>query len=143
MTTDSTLPPPGAKIAGDSSTITPAESLGKSPAKRKGGRPSRLVETEYLHAIMGVATLQEWRVIARKAVNQAKEGDPKARDWLSKYLLGPERAQAERQAATVTVDNGTGSATTFTFTIATPQTAAAPIDITPPPAASEEGNNDD
>ena len=33
-------------------------------------------------------TLKEWRAIVVKAIDQAKRGDSKARQWLSDYLAG-------------------------------------------------------
>lgn len=55
------------------------------------GRPSRAVEDSYLDATIGSVSLDEWREVVCKALEQAKDGDAKARDWLSKYLI-PEQA---------------------------------------------------
>ncbi len=54
------------------------------------GRPRRAVERQYLAAFAGAVTLDDWRAIIGKAVAEAKAGDAKARDWLSKYLVGDE-----------------------------------------------------
>jgi hypothetical protein len=32
--------------------------------------------------------MESWRAIIAKAVEQARDGDPKAREWLADYLLG-------------------------------------------------------
>jgi hypothetical protein len=34
--------------------------------------------------------LETWREICQAAVAAAKDGDPRARDWLARYLLGEE-----------------------------------------------------
>lgn len=52
------------------------------------GRASRKVETEYLDAVIAGVSLSEWGKVIKKALEQAKKGDAKARDWLSKYLIG-------------------------------------------------------
>jgi len=54
------------------------------------GRPRRGVERQYLEAFAGAVTLDDWRAIIQRAVADAKAGDAKARDWLSKYLVGDE-----------------------------------------------------
>jgi hypothetical protein len=46
------------------------------------------VEREYLSALVDAVPLAEWRAIVEKAVADAKAGNPKAREWLSKYLVG-------------------------------------------------------
>lgn len=94
-----------------------------------------MVEVEYLHALIGRVPLVEWHRVIGRALADAKKGDAKARDWLSKYLLGPERAAAEKQSITLSAESGSN---TFTFTIATGPQAPAAIDITPPPAGGEE-----
>ena len=54
------------------------------------GRPRRGVEREYLAAFAEAVSLDDWREVVGKAVADAKAGNAKARDWLSKYLLGDE-----------------------------------------------------
>lgn len=51
------------------------------------GRPRRAVEVEYLAALNEVVSLEDWKEIVRRAVESAKLGNPKARDWLAKYLV--------------------------------------------------------
>src|SRR5437762_975939 len=54
------------------------------------GRPRRAVEREYLAALSDVVSLDTWREIVGRAVDDAKRGNAKARDWLAKHLLvGP------------------------------------------------------
>jgi hypothetical protein len=52
------------------------------------GRPRRGVEREYLSALVEAVPLADWRAIVGKAVADAKAGNPRAREWLAKYLLG-------------------------------------------------------
>ena len=51
------------------------------------GRPRRAVETEYLATLNEAVPLEDWRAVVERALADAKQGDPKAREWLSKYLL--------------------------------------------------------
>jgi hypothetical protein len=52
------------------------------------GRPRRAVEREYLATISDACPPDVWRKIVDTAVACAKGGDAKARDWLTRYLLG-------------------------------------------------------
>ena len=52
------------------------------------GRPRRAVEREYLAALSDAVSLSDWREVVAKALADAKSGCPKARNWLTKYLLG-------------------------------------------------------
>jgi hypothetical protein len=52
------------------------------------GRPRRSVEREYLAALVEAVSPADWRAIVARAVADAKGGNPKAREWLSKHLLG-------------------------------------------------------
>lgn len=52
------------------------------------GRPSRAKEKEYLDVIMDRVTPEILAQIAEKAVEQALEGDWKAREWVTKYTVG-------------------------------------------------------
>ena len=54
------------------------------------GRPRRGVERQYLAAFAEAVSLDDWQAIIQRAVADAKAGDAKARDWLSKYLVGDE-----------------------------------------------------
>ena len=51
------------------------------------GRPPREVEADYLHTMSQVATLDAWRDICERAVEDARNGDAKAREWLSRHLV--------------------------------------------------------
>src|SRR5260370_42073576 len=54
------------------------------------GRPRRGVERQYLAAFAEAVSPSDWRAIIQRAVADAKAGNAKARDWLSKYLVGDE-----------------------------------------------------
>lgn len=38
---------------------------------------------------LSAVTFEDWRAIVKKAVDQAKRGNPQARKFLADYLLGP------------------------------------------------------
>jgi hypothetical protein len=52
------------------------------------GRPRRVTERDYLLTLSEECPPETWREICQRAVRAAKAGDAKARDWLSRYLLG-------------------------------------------------------
>jgi hypothetical protein len=52
------------------------------------GRPPRQTETEYLRAVQRACSVEDVTAIAARAVWQARGGDARAREWLSRYLLG-------------------------------------------------------
>jgi hypothetical protein len=52
------------------------------------GRPRRAVEGEYLTVISDALPLDTWREIVEKAIADAKAGDAKAREWLTRHVIG-------------------------------------------------------
>ncbi len=60
------------------------------------GRPSRVVERAYLDATIASVSLADWSAIVGRAVEQARDGDDRARAFLAKYLL-PDRALDARE----------------------------------------------
>jgi len=52
------------------------------------GRLPKQIEQSYLQVSESVCTFDVWREIVMKAVEQAKRGDARARQWLSDYLIG-------------------------------------------------------
>jgi hypothetical protein len=58
------------------------------------GRPSRPTEAAYLNVLMGACTLEEFTEICGQAVSDAKDGDPKAREWLGRHLMGAVKTEA-------------------------------------------------
>ena len=56
------------------------------------GGPGRLPvvqEKKYLTVLQSAVEMDEWLKICKAAVEDAMDGDWRARDWLSKYLLPP------------------------------------------------------
>jgi hypothetical protein len=47
-----------------------------------------VAEHDYVRALAEECPPETWREICRRAVADAKDGDSRARDWLSRYLLG-------------------------------------------------------
>ena len=78
------------------------------------GRLPKQVEQTYLQVCEGVCSFDVWREITMKAVEQAKRGDARARQWLSDYLIGKPlqmvMAVQEKQENAITIkwieDNG-------------------------------------
>jgi hypothetical protein len=62
------------------------------PQERGAGptTPRRPVERDYLAALADLVSLETWREICQRTVEAAKAGNPKARDWLARYLIGPD-----------------------------------------------------
>lgn len=52
------------------------------------GRPKRATEQDYLAALSEAVGIDAWREVVARALEDAKAGDGKARDWLSKHLIG-------------------------------------------------------
>jgi len=52
------------------------------------GRPPRATEAQYLVAMHETVLLSDWMEIVERAMIDAKDGDDKARAWLSNYLIG-------------------------------------------------------
>jgi hypothetical protein len=51
-------------------------------------RPRRPVEREYLAVLADVVPLEVWREVVQRTVDDAKAGDARAREWLTRHLLG-------------------------------------------------------
>jgi len=51
------------------------------------GRPRREVEAGYLARLTDAVTLDDWSAVVARAVTDAKKGDGRAREWLSRYLV--------------------------------------------------------
>jgi hypothetical protein len=54
------------------------------------GRSRRAVEREYLAQLAEACPPETWRQVCQRAVDDARAGDAKARDWLARYLFGAE-----------------------------------------------------
>ena len=59
------------------------------------GRPRRQTEREYLQALTECVGLAEWKAVVRRALEDARKGDHRAREWLGKYLMGSDPLLAE------------------------------------------------
>jgi hypothetical protein len=80
------------------------------------GRPKRATEAEYYAAFIEGVSLEDWREVVARAVTDAKAGDPKARAWLSKHLIGdhpPDNLLPDepQQMVIVSVDDWYGKST--------------------------------
>jgi hypothetical protein len=64
------------------------------------GRPRRAVEQDYLATLADAVPLRKWKKIIMRAVDDALEGDPRARRWLGRHLLGDEPISLAELAAT-------------------------------------------
>ena len=52
------------------------------------GRLPRQVESDYMAVVVGSVSLDDWQAIVQRAVQDAKDGDNTARQWLTKLLVG-------------------------------------------------------
>jgi len=59
------------------------------------GRPSRAVEQEHLTTIRACISIEDLEKITRRAVEDAIKGDPRARDWVTKYTVGDRPPSAD------------------------------------------------
>ncbi len=66
------------------------------------GRPRRPVEADYLRTLADACPPTTWREVCDRAVEDARAGDGKAREWLSRYLLGPEPSPNKIASAPLT-----------------------------------------
>ena len=80
------------------------------------GRPRLAVEREYLTGFVEGVSRADWQAIIHKAVADAKAGNAKAREWLSKHLVGSDpialvelREEFERLKAAMGVEDETGN----------------------------------
>lgn len=60
----------------------------KGQSGNPNGRPPREVERQYLETFKQACSPAQWFQIIARAVSDAIDGDSKARDWLSGYLVG-------------------------------------------------------
>ncbi len=76
--------------------VTDIRDKGRFVAGNKGGpgRPPRKTEYEYLAVIMAECDLDTWRGVVKGAVEAARNGDHKAREWLAGYLVGTPSTKA-------------------------------------------------
>jgi hypothetical protein len=58
----------------------------KGQSGNPGGRPKG--QAKYLDSLYRLVKTKDWRAIVERAIQQAKNGDKTARQWLSDYILG-------------------------------------------------------
>ena len=63
------------------------------------GRPRRAIERDYLAALGDAVNLSAWKRIVARALADAEAGDAKARDWITKYVIGESPARLVDLAA--------------------------------------------
>lgn len=61
------------------------------PGNPGGGRKRAVTQYSYLKATVETCSVDDWQAIVRKAVENAKEGDSAAREFLARYLMGAPR----------------------------------------------------
>ena len=59
------------------------------------GRPKKTREERYLEIAINTVTFEDWKIIIRRAVHDAKRGDTSARKWIADYLIGPPTQKTE------------------------------------------------
>ena len=69
------------------------------------GRPRRETEREYLDTLIATVTAANWRKVVSQALQDAIGGDPKAREWLGRYLLPAAGSEGDETPA-ITLDEG-------------------------------------
>lgn len=84
------------------------DTKGRFAAGSKGGpgRPRRAVERDYLVKSSDCISLDDWGQIVKKAVQNAKKGDARAREFVARFVIGnPGTLQelAAKEAAGLTV----------------------------------------
>ena len=63
-------------------------------AAKGHGRP-RKPAPEYLAAVAEELSLEDWRAIIGKAIDVAKDGDHRAREWITRMFLDAEKMEAD------------------------------------------------
>ena len=56
------------------------------------GRPRRAVERDYLAVISQTCPPEVWQMVVDRAVQDAQAGDARAREWLTRYVIGSQPA---------------------------------------------------
>ena len=81
---------------GHASVVPPVE-----PSRRH-----RAIEREYLATLSETVTLHDWREIVLAAVKAAKGGEPRAREWSARLLLGGKPMTITELAADEACEHG-------------------------------------
>ncbi len=85
-----------------------------SKTKSQAVAKVRPVERDYVAVLGDAITPDVWRVIVDKAVELAKDGEPKAREWVTRLVLGREVMRlsqlARRESQGITAGDEIGAA---------------------------------
>ncbi|MBD3299827.1 MAG: hypothetical protein GF347_00565 [Candidatus Moranbacteria bacterium] len=89
-------------------TAQQRDSKGRFLKGNKGspGRAPIATERKYLASMTSVVSVDDWIEITEQAVEDAKGGNWRARDWLSKYLVGPPAYAIQMQMEEIEEDSG-------------------------------------
>lgn len=93
------------------------------PGRGRKGRKE--LHINYLAIMEGAVTLKRWMRVVSTAIEQAEEGDYRARDWLTRVMFGNDPRTRWDQILSAAGDNAS-VARTFTFTqVTTPPGGAS------------------
>ena len=53
------------------------------------GRPKKEREARYYDVLVSTISIDDWRAIIKRAIQDAKRGDTAARKFIADYLIGP------------------------------------------------------
>jgi len=66
----------------------------RTPDLIRGHATHRRTEGDYMGVLLDTVTLDDWRGVVASALQDAKGGDPQARNWLAQYLIGKPEGKA-------------------------------------------------
>jgi len=71
----------------------------KGHSGNPNGRPKKQREQRYYEIALNACTFKDWRIIWKKAIEQAKDGDKDARKFVADYLIGKAPQKLEHTGA--------------------------------------------
>jgi hypothetical protein len=74
----------------------------------QGTATHRRTERDYMAVLLEAVTLDDWRTVVANTLQEAKGGNPQARNWLAQYLVGRPTSDAPTPL-TVVVQQLSGS----------------------------------
>lgn len=60
----------------------------------QGTATHRRTERDYMAVLLDAVTLDDWRTVVANTLQEAKGGNPQARNWLAQYLVGRPKGDA-------------------------------------------------